>query len=100
VSYATYHHFTLGAVNPGRPNLWWGRDRALPFLDCWIVLRSLKDKIARGVDDFGEELIVLQQYRQEALERLAQDLEHLARVARRAADLLPVDELRTGGDRL
>jgi hypothetical protein len=95
-SYATYHHFTVGAVNPGRPDLWWGRDRALPYLDCWMVIHQIRDKIARGLDAFEEELYVLREQRQWTLERLAADLRHLAGVAHRAAELLATGALGGG----
>jgi hypothetical protein len=94
VSYPTYHHFTAGAVNPGRPDLWWGKDRALPYLDCWMVLHDLKDKLARGVAGFGAEVHALREQRKIAVDQLRQDLTHLAHVAETAAAMLPVSSLQ------
>jgi len=94
VSYATYHHYTIGAVNPGRPDLLWGKDRALPYLDGWMVIHDLKDKLAQGSLEFDPELYTLREQRQGVVDRLRQDLAYLAEVAETAAGMLPVSELR------
>ncbi|GAB4538866.1 MAG: hypothetical protein Kow0063_27150 [Anaerolineae bacterium] len=94
VSYPTYHHFTLGAVNPGRSDLLWGKDRALPYLDCWMVIHDLKDRLARGSQDFGPELHTLREQRQVVVDRLRQDLVYLAEIVETAAGQLPVSELQ------
>lgn len=93
VSYRTYHHFTVGAVNPDRPALLWGEDRALPYRDCWVLLHDLKGKLAGGSSDFGAELYALREMRKDTLESLAEGLTTMAEVAETAAQLLPLEEL-------
>jgi hypothetical protein len=93
-SYPTYHHFTLGAVNPGRPNLIWGKERAVEYVDCWIILHDLRDKLTQGVTDFGAELHVLRAQREALLTELRNDLLLVAETATTAADMLPVEALR------
>ncbi len=92
-SYRTYHHFVVGAVSPGRPNLFWGRDRALPTLDCWTLIADLKDKLARSVTDFDVELFQLCAWHEEMLGLLHRDLSYLINTADTAAKLLPVEAL-------
>jgi hypothetical protein len=99
VSYPTYHHFTAGAVSPGRPNLLWGKERALPYLDCWMVLHVLQDKLAHagrpvGTADFGAEINFLRAQREEVVDRLRGDLAHLAQTAATASAMLPVASLQ------
>lgn len=94
VSYPTYYHFTTGAVNPDRPNLFWGKDRALPYVDCWMVIHNLKDKLTRNVAGFGAELHILREQRETMMSRLCQDFSHLVRIANAAADMLPVKALQ------
>jgi hypothetical protein len=93
-SYPTYYHYTVGAVNPKRPNLFWGKDRTPEYLDCWILIQILKDKLKRKVTHFGEELHVLQRTHEILVERLSESLSQLARSAERAAAMLPLGVLR------
>jgi Iap family predicted aminopeptidase len=94
VSYPTYYHYTVGAVNPARPHLFWGKDRALPYIDCWMLLHEIKDKLARGVDGFGPEIEVLTRLRDAEQSAFRDDLSYLAQVARKAAELLPLERLQ------
>jgi hypothetical protein len=94
VSYPTYYHYTVGAVNPARPHLFWGKKRALPFIDCWMLLHEVKDKLARGIDGFGPEIEILTRLRDTEQSAYRDDLSYLAQVARQAAALLPLEQLK------
>ena len=93
-SYPTYYHYTVGAANPGRPNLLWARGRALEIVDCWIVVRALLDKIARGATDFGAELHDLRVQREITARCLVEDYAHLDAVAETAATMLPLEAVQ------
>jgi hypothetical protein len=86
-SEATYRHFTVEAIAPGRPHLLWGAGRALPTVDCWAILQQL------AAVDPGPALAGLQAHRRAVTERLRQDLLDLAQVAEIAAGMLPVHQV-------
>jgi len=94
ISYPTYYHYTIGALNPKRLNLFWGKDRALEHADCWIVIQLLKDKLSRGITCFEEELFLLLKLYNAVIEELKQQFSRIAIVAESAADMLPVEMLQ------
>lgn len=93
-SYLTYYHYTIGAVNPKRPNLFWGQNRTQAYVDCWAVIQILKDKLVRRLTDFEEELFILKTHRGDLLERLRGELQKIVEIADTTAQMLQVDMLK------
>jgi Iap family predicted aminopeptidase len=80
MSYPVYHRNTLGARNPARGDLYWGRDRTAMLTDVWQELHSLDDKVARGVTDFGAEIFTLRRKKRAVAEAYREALSELADV--------------------
>jgi len=93
LSYPAYHRFALRNRNPGRDNLFWGRDRTPATVDLWMELHTLQDKLARGVDDYAAEVHTLGEKRRQVAASYREAVATLAGVVEEAADLLPLEEL-------
>jgi len=93
-SYLTYYHYTVGAVNPKRPNLFWGRNRTQAYVDCWAVIQILKDKVVRRLTDYEEELYTLERFRDDLLERLQEEFRKISEIADTTSHMLPIEELK------
>ena len=89
VSYPVYYRHTLGGRNPGRSDLFWGQGRTANITDVWLDLHSLRDKLDRGVTDFGAEAHSLLEKREAVAAAYRDAVAQLAVVLEDAAAMLP-----------
>jgi Iap family predicted aminopeptidase len=92
ISYENYYYYTVGCSKPGRKYLFWGRDRTVNYIDCWIILQALKDKIEQGVTDLGPEYFTVNEYRTNTIAALADDYAHTIELLDSIEEMLPVDD--------
>jgi len=88
MSYLAYHRHTVGSRNRGRQDLFWGKNRTPVMTDVWVELHSLRDKLGRGVSDFGAEIYALEAKAQAVAALYREALTDLAETVDRATALL------------
>jgi len=91
MSYRVYHRNTVGGRNPGRRDLYWGQDRTAMLIDVWAELQTLEDKLARGVTDFGAEIMALEEKAHVVADAYRGALAALTDTVETATALLPGD---------
>jgi Iap family predicted aminopeptidase len=89
MSYLVYHRNSVGGRNPGRHDLFWGRDRTAELTDVWITLHNLQDKLARGTTDFGAEACALAEKREVVAAAYRDALRTLTRVIEKVVEMMP-----------
>jgi Iap family predicted aminopeptidase len=89
MSYPVYYRHTSGGRSPGRRDLFWGQERTAKITDVWMELHTLRDKLARGITDFGAEMYVLRDKRETVAAAYRDALRELTSVIKEATALLP-----------
>ncbi len=88
MSYPVWYRHTCGGSNQGRRDLYWGKNRTARVTDAWAILTSLRDKLDRGMGDFGAEIYSLCRKRAEVLRDYLESLRMLTGAIQQAAELL------------
>ncbi len=88
MSYPVYYRNTLAGRNPGRNDLFWGQDRTPVITDVWAELHTLRDKLKRGITDFGAETYALQEKRDTVAAAYRDAIRQLTDLIQEAATML------------
>jgi Iap family predicted aminopeptidase len=88
MSYPVYCRHSLSGCNPGRNDLFWGQDRTAMVTDVWLELHTLRDKLHRGITDFGAETHALQEKRAVVAAAYRDALRELTDVIKQAVAML------------
>jgi hypothetical protein len=94
MSYPVYYRQTIGARDPARQDLFWGKDRTAAITDVWMELHTLRDKLERGVSDFRTEERTLREKRQAVAARYREAIASLTTIVEEVAELLPPEGLQ------
>lgn len=95
MSYPVYYRHTVGGRNPGRQDLFWGQDRTAMLTDVWAELHALRDKLSRGVTDFGAEVYAIGEKRQAVAAAYRDAIKKLTSIIEEATDMLALLESRS-----